>query len=194
MFKRVKEILIAPKTEWTAIEGENTPYMKLFMSYVLPLSFIPAIAAFIGYGIIGTRFMGVHFHSIGFGIRQAVVQWVAMVAGVFLTAAIINLLADSFGAKKNYDRAFALVAYSYTPMFLAGIFLLLPSLSWLAMLAGLYGLYILYLGMKPMMGVSDEKNTVYFIISLVATIVVTGVLMAILGSILLRGAMTVGGF
>ena len=34
-----------------------------------------------------------------------------MVAGIFLTAAIINLLADSFGAKKNYDSAFALVAY-----------------------------------------------------------------------------------
>jgi len=194
MFNRVKEILIAPKKEWAVIEGENTPYMKLFTGYVLPLSLIPAIAAFIGYGLIGVNFMGVHIHSIGFGIRQAVVQWVAMVVGVFLTAAIVNFLADSFGAKKNYDRAFALVAYSYTPMFVAGIFLLLPSLSWLAMLAGLYGLYLLYLGMKPMMGAPDEKNTVYFIVSLVATIVVTGILLFILSaifvsSVAMRGAL-----
>ena len=194
MFNKVKEILIAPKKEWAVIEGENTPYMKLFTGYVLPLSLIPAIAAFIGYGLIGVNFMGVHIHSIGFGIRQAVVQWVSMVAGVFLTAAIVNFLADSFGAKKNYDRAFALVAYSYTPMFVAGIFLLLPSLSWLAMLAGLYGLYLLYLGMKPMMGAPDEKNTVYFIVSLVATIVVTGILLFILSaifvsSVAMRGAL-----
>jgi len=193
MFNRVKEILIAPKKEWAVIEGENTPYMKLFMGYVLPLSLIPAIAAFIGYGLIGVSFMGARFHSIGFGIRQAVVQWVSMVAGIFLIAVIVNLLADSFGAKKNYDRAFALVAYSYTPMFVAGIFLLLPSLSWLAMLAGLYGLYLLYLGMKPMMGAPDDKNTVYFIVSLVTTIVVMGVLSVVLASILVGSAMMRGG-
>jgi len=193
MFERVKKILIAPKQEWTVIEGENTPYMKLFTGYVLPLSLILAIAAFIGYGFIGVNYFGMRFHSIGFGIRQAIIQWVAMVAGIFLTAAIVNLLAESFGAKKNYDRAFALVAYSYTPMFVAGIFLLLPSLSWLAMLAGLYGLVLLYLGMKPMMGAPDDKNTVYYIVSLLVTIVVTGVLMAILTAILVSHTMMRGG-
>jgi len=194
MFKRVKGIIIAPKNEWTAIKGESTPCVKLFIGYVLPLSLILAIAAFIGYGIVGYNFMGVHFHSIGLGIRQAIVQWVAVVGGTFLTAAIINLLADTFGAKKNYDNAFALVAYSYTPMFVAGIFYLLPSISWLAMLAGLYGLYILYLGMKPMMEVPAEKNTVYFVVSLIATIVVTGVLMAVLGTIIIGSSMMQGGF
>jgi len=119
-------------------------------------------------------------------IRQAIVQWIAMAGGIYLTAYVINFLAENFGAKKDFDRAFSLVAYSYTPMLIAGIFYLLPALSWLALLAGLYGLYILYLGMQPMMKVPEDKNAGYFVVSLIATIVVMAVILAVLTAILLR--------
>jgi hypothetical protein len=186
MITRVKKILTAPKNEWAVIEGENTPHAKLFMGYVLPLSLIPAIAAFIGYGLIGYSVVGVHFQSISWGIRQAVMQWVATVGGIYLTAFVVNALADSFGAKKNFNRSFSLVAYSYTPMMLGGIFLILPSLAALAILAGLYGLYILYLGIQPLMKAPADKNTGYFVVSLIAVIVVSAVISAVLGAILLK--------
>ena len=184
IINRVKNILTVPKTEWTAIEGENTPHVKLFTTYVLPLAVIPAVAAFIGYGLIGYSVLGFRVGSVGLGIRQAVTQFIVSAAGVYLTAFIINFLAENFGAKKNLDKAFSLVAYAYTPMFIGGIFYILPSLSILASLAGLYGLYLLYIGMQPLMKSPEDKTTVYFVVSLLTMIVVYAVLGVVLGIIL----------
>jgi hypothetical protein len=188
IIEKVKNILVSPKTEWQTIGTENAPHAKVFTSYVVPLALIPAIAAFIGYGLIGYSVLGVHVGSVSWGLRQAVVQYIAMLGGTYITAFVINALAENFGAKKDFDRAFSLVAYAYTPMFVGGVFYLLPSLSWLASLAGLYGLYLLYIGLQPMMKAPADKQTSYFVISLIVTIVVSAVLSVVLAAILLRGA------
>jgi hypothetical protein len=185
---RIKSILVSPKAEWQTIEAENAPHAKVFTSYVVPLALIPAIAAFIGYGLIGYSVLGVHVGSVSWGLRQAIVQYAAMLGGTYITAFVINTLAENFGTKKDFDRAFSLVAYAYTPMFVGGVFYLLPSLSWLASLAGLYGLYLLYIGLQPMMKAPADKQTSYFVVSLIVTIVVSAVLSFVLAAILLRGA------
>ncbi len=182
----IKNILVTPKTEWATIETEQYPNTTVLTSYLLLLALIPAVCQFIGYGLIGYNVLGIHVGgTIGWGVRQAVVSFISMVGGVYLTAFIIDLLAESFGSTKNFNQAFALVAYSYTPMCLAGIFYILPSLGIIATLAGLYGLYILYTGLVPMMKTPGDKVTVYFVISLVCVIVVSVVLGLILGAILL---------
>ena len=192
MINRIKDILLAPKKEWAKVEEENTPQGKVFIGYVLPLSLITLVAAFIGYGLIGYSVLGVRFHSIEWGIKQAIIQWVVMVGGLYLTAFIIDLLANSFGAKKDFNKAFSLIAYAYTPMLIGGIFYVLPSVAWLASLAGVYSLVLLYIGMKPMMKVPDEKHTVYFIVSLVTMVVITVVVSLVMGAILLRGGYGAG--
>jgi hypothetical protein len=184
---RIKNILTHPKTEWAAIDREKTPHASIFASYLLPLALIPAIACFIGYGLIGYTSFGVHFSSISWGIRQAAVQFIAMTGGVYITALVIYLLAEGFGSVKNFDKTFALVVYSYTPMCLAGVLYLIPSVSWLASIAGLYGLYLLYTGLQPLMKTPEDKTLVYFIVSLICTVVVSVVLSAILAVVLLRG-------
>jgi hypothetical protein len=178
-------MLVSPKGEWPAIEAENAPHVQVFTGYVVLLALIPAVAAFIGYGLIGYSAFGVHVHSFGWGLRQAIVQYAAMLGGTYLTAFVINALADNFGARKDFDRAFSLVAYAYTPMFVAGVFYLLPSLSWLASLAGLYGLYLLYTGLQPLMKAPADKQTSYFVVSLIVTIVVSAVLSVVLAAMLL---------
>jgi hypothetical protein len=157
----------------------------------VPLALIPAVAALVGYGVIGYSVFGVHVGSIGWGLRQAIVQYIAMLGGTYLTAFVIDALAANYGAQKDLNRAFSLVAYAYTPMFVGGVFYLLPSLSWIASLAGLYGLYLLYIGLQPMMKAPAEKQTAYFVVSLIVTIVVAAVLSAILTAILLRGMGTI---
>jgi hypothetical protein len=183
----VKRILVAPKTAWGVIEEENMPHVKLFVGYVLLLALIPAVAAFVGYGLVGYSVFDVRVHSIAWGIRQAVSQFIVMSAGVYLAAFVINALAESFSAKKNINNAFALVAYAYTPMFIGGIFYVLPSLSWLSSVAGLYGLYLLYTGLQPMMKNPAEKTVGYFIVSLVVTVLIAVVLSIVLAAVLLRG-------
>lgn len=186
IINRIKSILVSPKTEWQTIEAENAPHAKVFTTYVVPLALIPAIAAFIGYGMIGYSVLGHHVSSVSWGFRQAVVQYAAMLGGTYITAIVINALAENFGAKKDFDRAFSLVAYAYTPMFVGGVFYLLPSLSWLASLAGLYGLYLLYIGLQPMMKAPADKQISYFVVSLIVTIAVSAVLSFVLAAILLR--------
>ena len=90
MITRVKEILTAPKKEWAVIAGENTPHAKLFIGYVLPLSLIPAIAAFIGYGLIGYSAFGVHIHSIYFIVSLVVTIVVSAVISAVLAAILLS--------------------------------------------------------------------------------------------------------
>ena len=182
---RVKNIVITPKTEWVTIEAERLPSTQLLTSYLLLLALIPAACQFIGQGLIGTTVLGIKVGgTIAWGLKSAITSYVTMVGSAYLTAWVINLLATSFGSEKNFDQAFALVVYSYTPMYLAGVFYLLPSLGILATLAGLYGLYILYIGLQPMMKTPADKVVVYFILSLVCLIVASLVLTSILGIIL----------
>ncbi|MCL2097855.1 MAG: YIP1 family protein [Bacteroidales bacterium] len=194
MINRIKNILVSPKTEWPTIEAENAPHAKVFTSYVVPLALIPAIAAFIGYGLIGYSVWGVRISSMDWGIRQAIVQLISMYGGVYLTAFIVNALADNFGAKKDFNRAFSLVAYAYTPMFVGGICYILPSLWWLASLCGIYGLYLLYIGLQPMMKAPAEKQSSYFVISLIATVAVAAILSMVMTAVLLRGMGGMGSF
>jgi len=82
IINRVKNVLLSPKTEWLAIEAENTPHSKVFTSYVVPLALIPAVAAFIGYGLIGYSVFGVHIGgSVNWGLRQVIMQYIAMLGG-----------------------------------------------------------------------------------------------------------------
>ena len=185
IINRVKNILITPKTEWVTIEAERLPSVQLLTSYLLILALIPAVCQFIGQGLIGTSVLGIKVGgTIAWGLKSAITSYITMVGGAYLTAWVINLLATSFGSEKNFDQAFALVVYSYTPMYIAGVFYILPSLGIIATLAGLYGLYILYTGLQPMMKTPADKTVVYFIVSLVCLIVVSLVLGAILGVIL----------
>jgi len=116
---------------------------------------------------------------------RAIVIIIMTIGGVFLSAFIIDALAPSFGATKNFERAFALVAYIYTPQLIAGVLYIFPPLAILVGLAGLYGLYILYLGIQPMMKCPEDKTVTYFIVSLAVIIVVYAVLSAVLGGILI---------
>jgi hypothetical protein len=185
--ERAKNILIKPKDEWNVISQESTSVAQLATTYLLVLALIPAAAQFVRYGIFGYNipFIGHVPGSITYGIRQAVVSYIGSAGGAFLSAFIIDILASNFASQKNFEKAMQLVVYSYTAMFVAGVFYLIPGLGILAFIGGLYGLYILYLGLKPMMQTPDDKVTVYFIVSLAVIIVVSAVLSVVLGTILL---------
>ena len=184
IINRVKNILVSPKTEWLTVNGENDSSISVLTKYVLLLSLIPAIAAFIGYGVIGYSVLGFHFGSISLGIKQAIIQYITMVGTVYITAFVVDMLASNFGSQKNFDKAFSLVAYAYTPAMVGGIFQIYHSLALLSGLASIYSLYLLYVGLSPMMKTPDEKRTTYFVVSLLVMVVAYLVLGAVLGALL----------
>jgi len=193
LVERAKKIITEPKSEWLVIEQESTSVASLITSYLLPLALIGAIASFIGYGLIGINipFVGT-FGSIDWGIKYALISLVTTVVGALLTAFVIDMLAPSFGSVKNFEKAFQLVVFAYTPAMVAGIFNIYPALAILATLAGIYGLYVLYLGIAPMMKTPQEKVTTYFVVSLLVTIVVYFVLSGVLTAIFIGSLITSG--
>jgi len=188
IINKVKNILLNPKTEWEVISEKNDTHLKVLTAYLIPLALIPAIAGFIGYGIFGFNLMGIHASFANIGIRHVLTSFIATLGGVYLSAWIIAFLADKFESANNFDKAFSLVAYSYTPMCVAGILLVIPSLSFVVTLGGLYGLYLLYLGLTPMMKTSEEKKNTYFIVSLLCVVVVSVLVSALLGALIVSSS------
>ena len=164
---RAKNIIMTPKTEWPAIAAEQPNVGQIVSGYVIPLALIPAIAAVLGYGLIG-RGMAASFT---WGIAIAIITFVAAV------------VAPNFGSQKNFGRAMQLVAYSYTPAWVAGILNIVPVLGLLVLIASIYGLYLLYLGFPQTMKTPGDKVVVYMVVSIIVLIVVYFVLTALLTAV-----------
>lgn len=173
LFERVKGILLNPRDEWSIIEREPGDVAYLFMNYVAILAAIPAICGFIGSSLIGLSLPGLGTVRVPIvtGLVGAVVGYLLTFAMVYIVALLADLLAPTFQGQKNPENALKLVVYSYTPAWLAGVFLLIPSLGFLAIL-GLYGLYLLWVGIPPLMKAPQEKSIVYTLAIIVCAIVI----------------------
>lgn len=151
---RVKAILLAPDIEWPVIAREKGKASGLFLRYVAVLAVIPALARFLGAALIGG------YAPIWPSLVGALVTYLSGFAVVYALALIIDVLAPMFGARKDFAGALMLAVYSYTPVWLAGIFLLVPGLSFLAIL-GLYGVYLLWTGLPILMRAPAERAPAY---------------------------------
>ena len=168
LVERVKGILLQPKSEWSAIEGEPGSAGYLIPNYVAFVAAIPAVCSFIGtslFGVDGYRI------GVGFGLAAAVVLYVLSLIGVFVLAYIIDFLAGTFGARKSPDNAMRVSAYAPTAAWVAGVFNIIPALSFLGIL-GLYSFYLLYTGITGLMRPPADKTLLYTIAVIVCAIIV----------------------
>jgi hypothetical protein len=150
--RRAKAMLVDPSAEWTVIERESGDPAYLLSRYVAVLALVPAVCGFIGASVIGVVVPGTGLVRAALfdGFFGAIFGYAMAVAIVLALALIIDLLAPLFGGQKDFDNAFKLAVYSYTPVWLAGIFLLLPGLRFLILLS-IYGAYVLAMGLPRLM-------------------------------------------
>lgn len=179
LVERAKNIITIPKTEWTTVAAEEPNIQQIMIGYVLPLALIPTIASIIGWGFLGHGLI----RSYTWGIAMGLVQFVSAFFTVYLSALVINMLAENFGSEKNMGRAIQLVAYSYTPAWVGGILNIIPYLSWIGSLFGLYAIYLMYLGLPFTMKTPQDKTATYLVVSIIVLIVVYLVIGAILSAI-----------
>jgi Yip1 domain len=159
---RAAAVLANSSTAWRRIAEETADAFSLLISYVAVLAMIPAVSGFIGDCVIGVTVPGkgtVRMPLIN-GLFGASFGYIATFAQVLLVALAIDMLAPRFGAKRSFGGALKLAAYSFTPVWLAGIFLLLPGLRFLQS-AGLYGAAILATGLPALMGSPEQKSLPY---------------------------------
>ncbi len=170
---RAKNILITPKTEWEVIKNEQSSTADLFTKYAMILALIPVIATFIGQSLVGISLgpFGSYKIPVTNGLIYAVVYYILSLAGVYLVAFIIDALAPSFGSTKNMDASLKVAVYSYTAIWIVGIFGIIPLLGILAIL-GLYSLYLMYLGLKIVKDTPQDKLVGYLVVVIIIAIVV----------------------
>jgi hypothetical protein len=150
---RVKGILVDPKAEWPQIRREPGEIVYLFANYVAVLAAIPAICGWIAWIVVGAPFIT--------GVVVTVIRYLLSFVSVYLVALIIDALAPTFDAEKNYDNALKLAVYSATPFWLSGIFSLIPVLGFVRILALVYSAYLLWLGISPLIRSPDDKALAY---------------------------------
>ncbi|MGE0749108.1 MAG: Yip1 family protein [Variibacter sp.] len=183
LVERVKALLLTPRAEWPVIEREPGDIGHLFVNYVGYLAVIPAVAGFVGGSVVGVTVGGLGTVRTGFfsGLMFAIFSYLMTFVGVYVIAWVIDMLAPRFGGQNNFANALRVSSYFPTPFWLAGIFSILPGLSFLGIL-GLYGFYLLWLGLPALMKAPHDKALGY-----TAAVVICAVLVALVIAVVLGG-------
>lgn len=182
---RVKNIITNPKTEWLVIESESPNIAQLLQGYVVPLSIAMAIASFIGFGFIGMSFYGIRVASLASGLAHGILYLVVSILCIYITAYVVDALAPQFSSEKHLGRSLQLVVYGGTPLMVAGLFSLIPSIAELVLIIGaLYSVYVSYLGLTPMKRTPEDKKVVYLAVIYLLMLVIFSVTGAIVSLIL----------
>jgi hypothetical protein len=173
IFERVYGILLRPSAAWTQIAEERDDLPYRLNTYIAVLAGIAALCSLIGFSAIGAGVpeVGTVRVPVFSGLLGAVFGYLFAFVAVYVLAAIIYVLAPRFDATKSFSAALALAVYSTTPVWLTGVFFLLPGLRFLTVL-GFYGFYLLWSGLPALMKAPEERSLSYAAVILVAALVV----------------------
>ncbi len=194
LISRVQNILLKPAAEWDVIEGEPATAPGLITGYAAILAVLPAIGAVLS-GLMSVML----FHVAGMimivpALIGAVLGYVLSLLMVFVGGLIINAFASTFGGTSNSVQATKVAVYSFTPVWVAGLFAFIPLLSILISLAGFaWGCYIEYLGITKLMKPPADKAVVYTIVAIVVSALIYIVIAGIIGIIVGIITMAVAG-
>ena len=192
---RAKNILLTPASEWAVIAAETTSVQALFTRYAAILAALPLIGMVLFGAVLG---MGMPIGVMAV-VTMAVVTYVVGLTLLLVIGLIVNAVAPSFGGKSDMTQTMKLLVYSSTPTWLAALVSPIPFIGWLLALAAIvYAIYLVYLGVRPVMGVPDQKAIgftavtvlIYFVISFVIMGTIIGTVTAsFMNAAMMRGAM-----
>jgi Yip1 domain len=201
---RAKNILMKPSDEWNVIAGEPATVGGLFTGYAMILAALPLIGAVIFTGALGMSAagmggMGGGALAMGFSAvaGMAVIGYVLSLITLYLMSMIVNAVSPSFNGKSDIVQSTKLMTYASTPTWVAGLLSWIPILGGLISLAAIaYVVYLIYLGLKPVLGVPQEKvagfTVVIVLIYIVLSLVVSGIIVGLLFTTFFGGAMMTG--
>lgn len=178
---RVTNILTKPQQEWEVIAGESATIAGLYTGYVIILAAIPWVASFLKMSFIESLLFRVPMFT---GLIAAVLGYALGLAGLYVSAFVIDKLAPNFQSRSELIQAFKLVVYASTASWVAGAFNIIPFVGWLlALIGSLYGIYLFYLGLPVMMKTPQDKVVIYMIVCAVIIFVIYIVIAMIVGGI-----------
>lgn len=204
---RAKNIILKPVDEWNVIAEEPATVSGIFTNYAMILAAIPLFAGILftgalgmsagGMGGLGGGAMAMGFTAVA---GMAVIGYILSMVTLYLMSMIVNSVSPSFNGKSDLTQSTKLMAYASTPTWVAGLVGWVPIVGGLVALAAIaYVVYLIYLGLKPVLGVPQEKvagfTVVIVLIYIVLTAIVSGIIIGLLfstffGSAMMAGAMS----
>jgi hypothetical protein len=164
---RVKGILKSPRAEWPVIASEPTTAMEIYTGYAMPLAAVGALALLVQQVTIGVPvpLVGVVKANLVAGLAAALLLFAFSLVHLLLLAWIVGGLARRFGGQPDSLQALKIAAYSYTPIWLAGVLYLVPALSLLWGFACLYALYLAFVGLPILMRCRPDRAASYAVLA-----------------------------
>jgi len=186
--ERVKGILVHPRATWAAIDKEPTTTAALYVGYIAPLAGLSALARLIGVAVFG-------FPVIARPPFWTVLVWAALYFGfellaVDIIAFVIDWLGPVMGCPEcegvpRHIQALKVAAYARTPLWIAGVATIVPTLQLIALIVGgIYAVYLLWLGIPELMRAPKHRIPVYALLTVVAAAGVYGLIRILVNTIL----------
>lgn len=158
VINRAKEILSAPRAAWEQIKTEPLSGPHILWRYVAPMAIVPAAAFYLRF-FFGKGRIWVHFFS-------TAVYFLLCLALAPVGAHVLAVIGRKLAVEGESIDFQKLVAFSLTPAFLGGAFLLLPWLSGLTFLIAFYSLYLLNVGIPVLVRCPDEGALTFSVASM----------------------------
>lgn len=183
LVSRAINILTKPAAEWDVIAGETASVGGLIGGYAAILAAIGPIMSILFLGLLGMGAGSIPGMSLGmtFIAATAGASYVISLLVLYLMSLIVKAVSPSFNGNSDMVQATKLMTYSCTPAWLAGLLSWIPGIGFLVSIAAIvYVVYLIYLGLKPVMGVPQEKLAGFTVVIVLAYIVLSMVLSAII--------------
>lgn len=153
-----------PDQEWKDIRKEHSMPTRLFVAYICILAAIGPLCAYIATTEFGWQAGsgGLIKLTSSSAAMLSGLTYLAMLLGVFVLGFIIDWMSRTYGAKPDEQAAsgIALVAYSCTPLFLAGFAVLYPE-PWINMVVFLAAAacsgFLLHKGLPIVLRIPEER-------------------------------------
>jgi hypothetical protein len=178
--RRAKEVILLPEETWSVIKREQDSIADIYRKYVVPLAGAGAIAGFLGMVLFGTTLPFIGTVSAPF-FRTLVSEAIAFGLQLVMIYALAFWAQKAAGmceGNATVDDSFRLLAYSFTPSYVAALFGIFPLIGTIAALFGLYSLYVLWTGITIMTAVPEARRW-KFLALLILGGIVAGIAIAI---------------
>ncbi|MGE0621002.1 MAG: Yip1 family protein [Pseudomonadales bacterium] len=175
-------VVFSPRQGWHRIAEAKSSLVQTLLLHTVLFALIPAACWYYGVTTQGWVIMGDPVKlTPASALPMCVLFYLAMVFGVIFLGYMVSWMAGSYGTQGGLAKGVAVISYTASPFFLAGILGLYPVL-WLDILVGTlvacYCIYLLFLGIGPVMEVPPERSFLYasavFAVALVAFVALLG--------------------
>jgi len=172
VFVRATAIVCRPQATWRRIATESTSISALALGYVVPLAALGPLATYVALRNVGARIgNGVTYHaSVAEALREALSSFGFALGGVALIALLIVALAPRFGIARSFERSFRVAAHALTPVWIAGLTLLVPQLTLGLPIAAGYAIVLLALGIEIVLHVRRRRAIVFAAVVIVCAL------------------------